>query len=37
MRVVRTNAKTGEREYLDDKQRAEETKRAKDVIAADCK
>jgi hypothetical protein len=32
---MRTNEK-GEREYLDDKQRAEETKHAKDVIAADC-
>jgi hypothetical protein len=35
LRVMTTNEK-GEREYLDDKQRAEETKRAKDVIAADC-
>ena len=35
MRVMTTNPK-GEREYLDDKQRAEETKRAKDAIAADC-
>ena len=35
LRVIRTNEK-GEREYLDDKQRAEETKHAKDVIAADC-
>jgi hypothetical protein len=35
LRVMRTNEK-GEREYLDDKQRAEETKHAKDVIAADC-
>ena len=34
-RVMRTNEK-GEREYLDDKQRADETKHAKDVIAADC-
>jgi len=35
IRVTRTNEK-GEREFLDDKQRAEETKHAKDVIAADC-
>ena len=35
LRVMRTNDK-GEREYLDDKQRADETKHAKDVIAADC-
>ena len=35
MRIMTTNPK-GEREYLDDKQRAEETKRAKDAIAADC-
>jgi hypothetical protein len=36
VRLTRANEK-GEREYLDDKQRAEETKRAKDAIAADCK
>mgnify|MGYP003694323863 CR=1 FL=1 len=36
LRVIRTNEK-GEREYLDDKQRAEETKHAKDMIAADCR
>lgn len=35
IRVTRTNAK-GEREFLDDKQRAEETRHAKDVIASDC-
>ena len=35
IRVTRTNDK-GEREFLDDKQRADETKRAKDVIASDC-
>ncbi|MCE9657847.1 MAG: DUF4124 domain-containing protein [Burkholderiales bacterium] len=35
IRVTRTNEK-GEREFLDDKQRADETKHAKDVIAADC-
>ena len=36
VRVARTNDK-GEREFLDDKQRADETKHAKDAIAADCK
>jgi hypothetical protein len=36
IRISRTDAK-GEREVLDDKGRAEETKRAKDVIARDCK
>jgi hypothetical protein len=36
IRVVRTNEK-GEREFLDDQQRADETKRTRDVIAADCK
>jgi len=35
-RISRINAK-GEREYLDDKGRAEETQRARTVIAADCK
>jgi Domain of unknown function (DUF4124) len=35
IRVTRTNEK-GEIEYLDDKQRAAETKHAKDAIAADC-
>jgi hypothetical protein len=35
VRLTRANDK-GEREYLDDKQRAEETKHAKDMIAADC-
>ena len=35
IRVTRTNEK-GEREFLDDKQRADEAKHAKDVIAADC-
>ena len=35
IRVTRTNEK-GEREFLDDKQRADETKHAKDVISADC-
>ncbi|MGZ5185971.1 MAG: DUF4124 domain-containing protein [Caldimonas sp.] len=36
VRVSRTNEK-GEREFLDDQQRADETRHAKDAIAADCK
>ena len=36
IRIARANEK-GEREILDDKQRADETKRTRDVIAADCK
>jgi uncharacterized protein YfiM (DUF2279 family) len=36
MRMARVNAK-GEREILDDKGRAEETKRARDVVSSDCK
>lgn len=36
MRMARVNAK-GEREVLDDKGRAEETKRARDVVSSDCK
>ena len=36
IRIARANA-NGEREFLDDKQRADETKRTKDVISADCK
>jgi len=35
VRVARTNAK-GEREFLDDKERAAETKRLQDIIASDC-
>lgn len=35
-RIARTNEK-GEREILDDKGRAEEMKRANDVIASDCR
>jgi hypothetical protein len=35
MRMARVNAK-GEREVLDDKGRAEESKRARDVMASDC-
>jgi hypothetical protein len=36
IRITRSNAK-GEREYLDDKARADETKRTQDIIASDCK
>lgn len=36
LRMARVNEK-GEREILDDKGRAEETKRARDVVASDCK
>ncbi len=36
IRLVRSNQK-GEREYVDDKQRAEETQRARDAIKSDCK
>jgi hypothetical protein len=36
IRLARSNA-NGEREFLDDKQRAEETKRTKAVITTDCK
>ena len=35
MRVARTNEK-GEREILDDAQRAAEAKRSRDIIASDC-
>jgi hypothetical protein len=37
IRLAQTNAKTGEREYLDDKQRADEVRRTRDVIAENCK
>jgi hypothetical protein len=37
IRLAQTNAKTGEREFLDDKQRADEQRRAEEVIATDCK
>ena len=37
IRLAHTNAKTGEREFLDDKQRADETRRTQEVIASDCK
>jgi hypothetical protein len=36
IRLAQTNAKTGEREYLDDKQRADETRRTREVIAENC-
>jgi hypothetical protein len=36
IRVARTNDK-GEREFIDDKQRADETRHARDAVAADCK
>jgi len=37
IRLATTNAKTGEREFMDDKQRADETRRVQDVISSDCK
>ncbi|MEO8153210.1 MAG: hypothetical protein ABI605_09095 [Rhizobacter sp.] len=36
MRMASVNAK-GEREILDDKGRADESKRARDIIGSDCK
>ena len=36
MRLARTNDK-GEREYLDDKGRAQEAARARDLVASECK
>ena len=36
IRLTRANAK-GEREFLDDKQRADETRHARDTIRSDCK
>ena len=36
VRLARANEK-GEREFLDDRQRAEESRRAQDAIAADCR
>jgi hypothetical protein len=36
VRLVRTNEK-GEREVLDDQQRADEAKHTRDIIASDCK
>jgi hypothetical protein len=37
IRLAQTNPKTGEREFLDDKQRADEVRRTRDIIASDCK
>jgi hypothetical protein len=37
IRMVQANAKTGEREFLDDKQIADQVKSTKDVIASDCR
>jgi hypothetical protein len=37
IRLAQTNAKTGEREFLDDNQRADEVRRTKDVISENCK
>jgi hypothetical protein len=37
IRIAHTNAQTGEREFIDDKQRADETRRTQEVIANDCK
>ena len=36
IRLATTNAKTGEREFMDDKQRADETRRVQEVISNDC-
>jgi hypothetical protein len=36
VRITRSNA-AGEREFLDDKARADETKRTREIIAGDCK
>jgi len=37
IRLATTNAKTGEREFMDDKQRNDETRRVQEVISNDCK
>ena len=37
IRLAQTNPKTGEREFLDDKQRADEVRRTEDVVSTDCK
>ena len=36
IRLIQANPKTGEREFLDDKQKAERIKSTKDVMANDC-
>jgi hypothetical protein len=37
IRLAQTNPKTGEREFLDDKQRADEVRRTRDAIGENCK
>ena len=37
IRLIQANPKTGEREFLDDKQQADRIKSTKDVMANDCK
>ena len=37
IRLATTNAKTGEREFMDDKQRADESRRVQEVISHDCR
>ena len=37
IRLATTNAKTGEREFMDDKQRADEVRRVQEVISNDCR
>jgi len=37
IRLAQTNTKTGEREFLDDKQRADEVRRTRDVISENCR
>lgn len=37
IRLIQANPKTGEREFLDDKQKADRIKSTKDVMANDCK
>jgi len=37
IRLAQTNPKTGEREFLDDKQRADEVRRTRDVISENCR
>jgi hypothetical protein len=36
IRLAQTNPKTGEREFLDDKQRADESRRTREVVAENC-
>ena len=37
IRLAQTNPKTGEREFLDDKQRADEVRRTRDAIGENCR